>query len=149
MLIFCANSFLFNINCIRHGFVLERDFRLVLALAGWSGETRPQERAVDTLVKHYRIAPSSSHNGASKGNGQREQPRRQRAVPVAPEATAAANAAASTYGDDDVGFPANCLTWPINYERCAYIQPSRSFHFLRTLHVAHITSSIRGSICNA
>jgi hypothetical protein len=98
--------------------VLERDFRLVLGLAGWSGETRLQERAVDTLVKHYRVAPSSSSgNGLEREYGQREQRKRQRAVPVAPEATAAANVAASTYGDTDLGFPSNCLTWPINYER--------------------------------
>lgn len=108
----------------RIGFVLERDFRLVLALAGGpsaSATSRQPQRALDALVRHYRVAPSRDQ-GAWRQSGGR------RATPVAPEATAAADAAAATDAADAESDAAAGVSrppttsnpaWPVNYERCA------------------------------
>lgn len=98
----------------RLGFVLERDFRLVLALAGWPGDTRPQQRALEALVGHYRVRAEKGKDADRRLGGRR-------AAPVAPEAIAAADAAAAAAESDAVadGRPSTGnLAWPVNYERC-------------------------------
>ena len=95
----------------RHGVVPTRDFLLVLALAGYTGDSRRGQRDLEALLDRYRVDEPPGEVGMRPGSSHGRARELGPAVSTAAEAAARAGCAAAAAGGD-VG-----AAWPVNYER--------------------------------